>query len=109
MRVWVFYRVELELAGAGAGMERHYPTGFYPLPSLNRLTEELPVEVEVAARRMPQYCLKVRLSDRGLFLMGGRPTRMGAKFGYEVFAPSRISFEVEKVSVRITQLKVSET
>jgi hypothetical protein len=32
MRVWVFYRVELELTGAG--MERYYPTGFYPLPSL---------------------------------------------------------------------------
>jgi hypothetical protein len=32
MRVWVFYRVELELAGAG--MERHCPTGFHPLPSL---------------------------------------------------------------------------
>jgi hypothetical protein len=32
MRVWVLYRVELELAGAG--MEQHYPTGFYPLPSL---------------------------------------------------------------------------
>jgi hypothetical protein len=32
-RAWVFYRVELELAGAG--MERHYPMGFYLLPSLS--------------------------------------------------------------------------
>jgi hypothetical protein len=27
-----FLRVELELAGVG--MERHYPTGLYPLPSI---------------------------------------------------------------------------
>jgi hypothetical protein len=32
MRVWVFYQVELELAGAG--MKRHYPTSFHLLPSL---------------------------------------------------------------------------
>jgi hypothetical protein len=37
-----FYRVELELAGAG--MKQHYPTGFYPLPSLNgaKLVGECP-------------------------------------------------------------------
>jgi hypothetical protein len=38
MRVWVFSGYELELASAG--MERHYPTGFYPLSSLN--TTETP-------------------------------------------------------------------
>jgi hypothetical protein len=47
MRAWVFYRVELELAGAG--MERHYLTGFYPLPSLITWVELAPLELNNAS------------------------------------------------------------
>jgi hypothetical protein len=48
IRAWVFYRVELKLKLAGAGIERHCPTGFYPLPSLDETIQHLLFDCDLA-------------------------------------------------------------